>query len=196
MAMAETVTPKRIQRRRTKGWRMPAGAVYVGRPTPWGNPYRPAEDPDMRLYREHLDRELVAERLVLSELRGRDLACWCRQGAACHADVLIELANQPISLPLAEMRTLDFVFWDRFVEEDNQIVVYGWIPRDDGLADFVVLRAVFDGVEYLTSSAKYSKTIGDLLRGGPGSSTHVVCRRVEDNCDLPNVIRITAGVDE
>ena len=32
--------PKRIQRKRTKGWRMPEGAVYVGRPTKWGNPYR------------------------------------------------------------------------------------------------------------------------------------------------------------
>ena len=31
--------PKRIQRRRTKGWRMPEGAIYVGRPTKWGNPY-------------------------------------------------------------------------------------------------------------------------------------------------------------
>jgi hypothetical protein len=29
----------RIQRRRTKGWRMPEGAVYVGRPTRWGNPF-------------------------------------------------------------------------------------------------------------------------------------------------------------
>jgi hypothetical protein len=28
----------RIQRRRTKGWRAPAGAVYVGRGTIWGNP--------------------------------------------------------------------------------------------------------------------------------------------------------------
>lgn len=31
--------PKRIQRQRTKGWRMPAGCVYVGRPTKWGNPF-------------------------------------------------------------------------------------------------------------------------------------------------------------
>lgn len=31
--------PKRIQRRRTKGWRMPEGAVYVGRPSLWGNPF-------------------------------------------------------------------------------------------------------------------------------------------------------------
>lgn len=33
-------TPKRIQRQRSKGWRMPEGAVYVGRPTKWGNPWR------------------------------------------------------------------------------------------------------------------------------------------------------------
>lgn len=32
--------PKRIQRKRTKGWRMPEGAVYVGRPTMFGNPFR------------------------------------------------------------------------------------------------------------------------------------------------------------
>ncbi len=31
--------PSRIQRKRTKGWRMPEGAVYVGRPTIWGNPF-------------------------------------------------------------------------------------------------------------------------------------------------------------
>lgn len=30
--------PSRIQRRRTKGWRAPAGAVYVGRGSRWGNP--------------------------------------------------------------------------------------------------------------------------------------------------------------
>ncbi|MEE4210586.1 MAG: DUF4326 domain-containing protein [Parvularcula sp.] len=31
--------PKRIQRKRTKGWRMPPGAVYVGRPGRWSNPW-------------------------------------------------------------------------------------------------------------------------------------------------------------
>jgi len=32
--------PRRIQLRRTKGWRKPAGAVVVARPSRWGNPYR------------------------------------------------------------------------------------------------------------------------------------------------------------
>lgn len=31
---------KRIQRKRRKGWRMPANTIYVGRPSPWGNPFR------------------------------------------------------------------------------------------------------------------------------------------------------------
>ncbi|WP_341394043.1 DUF4326 domain-containing protein [Arthrobacter sp. G119Y2] len=31
--------PQRIQRQRTKGWRKPEGAVYVGRGSKWGNPY-------------------------------------------------------------------------------------------------------------------------------------------------------------
>lgn len=36
---AEFSTPQRIQRKRTAGWRMPEGAIYVGRPTKWGNPF-------------------------------------------------------------------------------------------------------------------------------------------------------------
>ncbi|MGY3605643.1 MULTISPECIES: DUF4326 domain-containing protein [unclassified Bradyrhizobium] len=35
--------PVRIQRQRTKGWKAPDGAVYVGRPGPWGNPYSPGD---------------------------------------------------------------------------------------------------------------------------------------------------------
>ena len=31
--------PSRIQRSRNKGWRKPEGAVYVGRGTPFGNPW-------------------------------------------------------------------------------------------------------------------------------------------------------------
>jgi len=34
--------------------------------------------------------------LPVEELRGKNLACWCREGGhvkSCHADVLLELAN-------------------------------------------------------------------------------------------------------
>ena len=94
--------PQRIQRKRTKSWRMPQGAVYVGRPTIWGNPFGAghsrmnAEDRRdavdlfrkwwLKLLAENIGRPLV-------ELRGKDLACWCPLDQPCHADVLLELAN-------------------------------------------------------------------------------------------------------
>jgi hypothetical protein len=90
--------PTRIQLRRTKGWRKPANAVVVARPSIWGNPHRVDElgrDEAVRRYRD----DLLAGRLGVSvddvrrELRGRDLACWCRPEQPCHADVLLEVAN-------------------------------------------------------------------------------------------------------
>jgi hypothetical protein len=30
---------------------------------------------------------------IRAELRGHNLACWCRPGTPCHADVLIAMAN-------------------------------------------------------------------------------------------------------
>lgn len=95
--------PKRIQRKRTKGWRMPEGAVYVGRPTKWGNPFpiidyhdpndRRASVAMFKMWLYHPDRTKLREQ-VISELRGKDLACWCRPNQECHADVLLELANR------------------------------------------------------------------------------------------------------
>lgn len=35
--------PQRLQRKRTAGWTAPKGAVYVGRPTKWGNPFKVGE---------------------------------------------------------------------------------------------------------------------------------------------------------
>lgn len=130
--------PHRIQRARTKGWKMPPDAIYVGRPSRWGNPfvlhdYRGAfravlyfgERGDragrraaaVKMYRLVLtgeripkpvdDRDEMARLFmtvtippdfptpadVIRELRGKNLACWCRPGEPCHADVLLEIAN-------------------------------------------------------------------------------------------------------
>lgn len=100
--------PKRIQRRRAKGWRMPSTAIYVGRGTPWGNPYTVEEhgrDEAIALYRAHLAdfarRSPAAYRHFLGPLRGKDLACWCSLEQACHADVLLELV-QELENPISE----------------------------------------------------------------------------------------------
>ena len=107
-----------VQRSRAKGWRMPEGAVYVGRPTVFGNPFHPPSDDRTRqrpsdrhrrveAYRDWLTRPkrspwfgseaaTARERLLaaLPRLRGRDLVCWCPLDQPCHADVLLELANR------------------------------------------------------------------------------------------------------
>lgn len=93
-------SPKRIQRKRTKGWRMPDGAVYVGRGTKWGNPYLPAVQGDHRAavdaYRVALDLSPDLTHQVRFELGGKDLACWCGLDQICHADVLLHIANAEV----------------------------------------------------------------------------------------------------
>jgi hypothetical protein len=100
------MTPKRIQRKRTKGWKMPPGTEYVGRPTRFGNPYKVGDnDPMMignsmkaadtvRMYRWYLEAHPEIVELARILLRGRDLACWCEIGSPCHGDVLLEMANK------------------------------------------------------------------------------------------------------
>lgn len=46
--------PERIQLRRTPGWRKPAGAVVVSRPSRWGNPYRVVQASYDRMLGEYL----------------------------------------------------------------------------------------------------------------------------------------------
>jgi hypothetical protein len=97
--------PIRIQRSRAKGWRMPANTIYVGRPSRYGNKYRPGRHGDaaecVRKFREDWEYGLahplgsVLLNATLNELRGHDLACWCALDLPCHADVLLELANAP-----------------------------------------------------------------------------------------------------
>ena len=101
--------PERMQRKRTKGWKMPPNTVYVGRPTKWGNPFRktPGASPaylvlQFRMWlggrlrkRPSFAMLMQRERLIhgLDELRGKNLACWCPLDQPCHADVLLKIAN-------------------------------------------------------------------------------------------------------
>lgn len=109
--------PVRVQRKRSKGWRMPPNTVYVGRGSPFGNPFliglvhcgcRSAGECDHNMFRCSTTQEAVdAYRQLLDSatnprtiarretLRGKNLACWCPLDQPCHADVLLELANVP-----------------------------------------------------------------------------------------------------
>lgn len=89
--------PKRIQRKRTPGWRMPEGAIYVGRPSRWGNPWTIADCGSPELAVTSFRASMLAHPLnavaARTELGGHDLACWCPLDQPCHADVLLQVAN-------------------------------------------------------------------------------------------------------
>ncbi len=112
--------PDRITLSRAKGWRMPENTVLVARGTGriWGNPFTvadaievarviPRQAPAFTVacFRLWLagsrvdwmgkESDAVATAILanLPSLRGKNLACWCKHGQPCHADVLLELAN-------------------------------------------------------------------------------------------------------
>lgn len=97
--------PERVQLKRTKGWRKPPNTVVVARPSKWGNPFRVGVDGSAAECVEAFRHDLNVRdgtpvmganmRACLEELRGKNLACWCRLDAPCHADVLLEFANRP-----------------------------------------------------------------------------------------------------
>ena len=116
--------PDRIQTCRAQGWRMPPNTVSVARPTIWGNPFsiRAARASGVEGTDEQIAGICVESFRVLltpyghdifcfhrpdlkagrarilarqPELRGKHLACWCKPGCPCHADVLMEMANDP-----------------------------------------------------------------------------------------------------
>ena len=87
---------------------VPKDAVYVGRPTKWGNPwshlpnttakYKVAtREEAVEKFREYAYNHVFTSDLfmadVRNELRGKDLVCWCAP-KSCHADVLLEIANK------------------------------------------------------------------------------------------------------
>ncbi|WP_341209834.1 DUF4326 domain-containing protein [uncultured Sphingomonas sp.] len=100
--------PHRVQLSRKKGWRMPENTVSVARPGPYGNQfvvgrdgtaqecvdqYRADWEAGLAEPKGSLHRALYSG--ALAKLRGKNLACWCKLGEPCHADVLLELANRP-----------------------------------------------------------------------------------------------------
>jgi hypothetical protein len=92
--------PKRIQRERTKGWRTPPNTIYVGRGKgeygKWGNPNE-SKDKFVAVI-QYVSWFLPTAppgffEEVRSELKGKNLMCWCKLGNICHADVLLWIAN-------------------------------------------------------------------------------------------------------
>lgn len=75
----------------------PPDAVYIGRPSKWGNPFVIGKHGDraavIERYRQWIVLQPALYASIRQELRGKDLVCFCNP-LACHGDVLLEIANE------------------------------------------------------------------------------------------------------
>lgn len=118
--------PKRIQRKRTKGFKLPVKTLCVSRPSIWRNPFPLTEFGELTLplfrntllgiwngallddkppslrssaYDLHCEwQQQFSYRHPLDVLRSTlpnydFIACWCKEDASCHADILLELGS-------------------------------------------------------------------------------------------------------
>ncbi len=116
-------SPFRVQLSRSAGWKMPPNTVKVDRTTMWGNPcqvvpFTPEGEKELRSINAEFRCFTALEAVFrfsyflgrvkqddggrifaveimdnLHKLKGKNLACWCKIGTPCHADVLLKLAN-------------------------------------------------------------------------------------------------------
>ena len=113
---------KRVQRKRVKGYKLPENTRCVNRGTKWGNPFKVlfesgqwvvkdengnyyggtflekeiASEKAVECYSQWIDGQIEMKRLDLSELKGKNLACFCSLSSPCHADYLLKLLNQKL----------------------------------------------------------------------------------------------------
>ena len=94
MSSVEQVGPRVFNKHHRNA---PPGAVYIGRGSPYGNPFVIGRDGDraavIAAYEAHLLSDVALLERVRTELRGRDVVCFCAP-APCHGDVLVRIANE------------------------------------------------------------------------------------------------------
>lgn len=111
---------KRVQRKRIKGYKLPENTKCVNRGTKWGNPFRVLPEDGVWIVKDALgnywgdvytekteaakkavqcfsgwiDGQIGLGELDVSELAGKNLACFCPLDQPCHADYLLHLADK------------------------------------------------------------------------------------------------------
>lgn len=77
---------------------LPENAVYIGRPSKWGNPFIGKYKHEvLEKYEEWIYNQPDLLQAAKIELRGKHLVCWCAPDF-CHGDILLRIANEFDSL--------------------------------------------------------------------------------------------------
>lgn len=88
-----------LNKHKLKGGVIPAGAVYIGRGSKWGNPFVMPQhgnrDEVCDKHKQHLKQQVESGAVTVNELaalQGKDLVCFCAP-LRCHGDALMEAAE-------------------------------------------------------------------------------------------------------
>ena len=75
----------------------PLGAVYIGRGSPYGNPFiigiHGNRDQVCDQFEAMVEANPELKAKIKKELKGKDLVCYCKP-ARCHGDYLLKIANE------------------------------------------------------------------------------------------------------
>lgn len=77
------------------GWEKDPRYVYIGRPSKWGNPFKPQTHGRrgcINLFRQHLREHPRLVEEARRDLVGKTLVCFCAP-KPCHGDILAEVAE-------------------------------------------------------------------------------------------------------
>ena len=96
--------PKRIQRKRTKGWRKPENTVIVDRTSKWGNPFKTDSDA-VKLLVAYAEKDGVAATPnEMARTMFREWLFHWPRGRPPGLDVFIDWPNLPDPLHINEIR--------------------------------------------------------------------------------------------
>ena len=86
----------RVLNKRTVG--IPRDAVYIGRPSMWGNPFPMRSEQDRDKVCDQFEAWVATQPNLVARarevLRGKDLVCFCAP-KRCHGDTWLRIANSP-----------------------------------------------------------------------------------------------------
>lgn len=104
--------PIGVERKRSRGWKMPPNTVCVTRGTPWGNIFIvnphvkpgsksgcsyfcvPTVEDAVACFAEYVELLPNFKAAIKEHLAGKNLACFCKLGTPCHRNVLLKVANE------------------------------------------------------------------------------------------------------
>lgn len=74
---------------------LPLGAISIARPSKFSNPFKVKDygrEEAIRLFEEYLvsNRFNYSISQMREELKGKDIACWCKLDEECHGDIILK----------------------------------------------------------------------------------------------------------